>query len=172
MIVFLIIIGLFSLILLFWQFSNMLSVLAGSPYVKTDKLVIRQALGLVKIKKGEIFYELGSGNGDVLIEAAKLGAKAYGFEISPFYFWWSKFRTRKFRNIRIKQQSFLKADFSKVDVAYCYLLPELLKSLSTKFESMKKGSKIVSIGFPIKQTKRLKTSRYIINKRSIFISSR
>ncbi len=169
MVLLLILLALLSLTLLFWQTSNIISAFAGSPYVKTNRNVIREALKLVNIKKGEVFYELGSGNGDVLIAAAKLGAKAYGFEISPFYFYWSKFRTRKFKNIQIFQKSFYKINFKKAEVAYCYLLPNVLRDLTSKFKDFKSGSRLISIGFPIKHSQAKKTEKHSINNHKIFI---
>lgn len=109
-----------------------------------------KALKLANLKKGEIFYDLGCGKGDVLIEAVKLGAKAIGFEISPFYYFWAKLRTWSKPNINIKYQNINNIDFSKVDVVYCYLLPEFLEKLSFKFKKeLKPGTRLISIGFPI-----------------------
>ena len=88
-----------TLTLLLWQISNIVSVFYGSPYVMADKKVISEALRLAKLKKGEIFYDLGCGRGDVLIEAAKFGAKATGFEISPYYYIYVKLKTRRYHNI-------------------------------------------------------------------------
>lgn len=151
MIVLFVFLTLISLSLLLWQISNLISVFYGSPYVSVKRDIVRKALKLVHLKKGEIFYDLGSGNGDVLIEAAKLKAKVFGFEISPFYFLISKIRTFKYPNVQIKYQNIKNIDLKKADVVYCYLLPELLEKLSVKFiRELKIGSQIISISFPIK----------------------
>lgn len=159
---------LISLILLLWQASNLISVFFGAPHVKTKESIISSALKLVDLKKDEIFYELGSGSGDVLISAAKFNVNAIGFEISPHYYLYSKFRTLRYKNIDIKFKNILDVDLSKADVIYCYLLPNLLKKLAPKFKKeLKKSCRVISIGFPIDSLKLIKKIR--INNHTIFI---
>lgn len=170
--------------LLFWQISNLISVIFGSPYVMLNKNVIRQALKLAGLKKGEIFYDLGCGNGDMLIEAAKMGAKARGFEISPYYYVLAKIRTILWsqqipkiysstkkgllERVRVKYANVYNADLSKANIVYCYLMPEMLSKLTLKFKKeLKAGSRLVSVGFPIKALKN--GTEYHINTRKVFI---
>lgn len=168
MIVLLVILAIISFGLLFWQASNIVSVIFGSPYVMADKKIICQALKLTGLKKDEIFYDLGCGNGDVLIEAAKIGAEARGYEISPLFYLWARLRTAKYSNIKIDYQNIFKADLAKADVIYCYLWPKMLEKLASKFKGeLKTGSRIVSVGFPIKALKN--GTEYHINSRKVFI---
>jgi SAM-dependent methyltransferase len=148
-----ILISIIALIILLWQISNFISVFFGCPYVKTKKDTVRKVLKLAAIKKGDIFYDLGSGNGDVLIEASKLGAKCIGYEISPYYYIVSKLRTMRFKNIDVRFQNINDIDLQKADIVYVYLIPKFLKKLSPKFQrELKPGAKIISIGFPIKNS--------------------
>lgn len=166
--IFLIFLGVISIILFLWQISNLISVFFGSPYVMLDKKVIRQALKLAGLRKGEILYDLGCGNGQVLIEAAKMGGKAIGFEISPYYFIWAKLRTGRYRNIKIYYRDIKKVNLSKADVVYCYLLPKFLEKLSVKLKKEAKSSlQIISIGFPIKTVKSMR--RFQFRGHKIFI---
>lgn len=159
-----------ALVILFWQISNLVSVFFGSPYVKARRDIAKKTLELVGLKKGEVFYELGCGTGEVLIEAAKMGAKAVGFEISPFYFLIAKLRTWKYPNIKIRFQDIRRVDLQKADVVYVYLLPEFLEKLSPKFKKeLKKSSRLVSIGFPVPDLNNCRTFR--IDNRKIFIYS-
>jgi len=184
MIVFLFVfLSILSLCLLLWQISNLVSVFYGSPYVMANKIVIRQALKLAGLKKGDVFYDLGCGRGDVLIEAAKMGAKATGFEISPYYFLLAKLKVLIYQyndsvkklctcvtnlQIQVCFSNINNVNFSKADVIYCYLLPKFLDRLTPKFKKeLKKGSRLISIGFPIKTLK--KGTEYNINSRKIFI---
>jgi len=137
-----------SAILFIWQFSNIISIFAGSLYVKTDRELILFALKKADVKKNDIFYDLGSGNGDVLIAAQKFGAKARGVEISPFYYLLSEIRTILNPNIKIIFGNINKVNLTNVDIVYCYLLPKFLKKLKTKFLK-EKPKKIISIGFEI-----------------------
>lgn len=168
MVLILIILAVVSIGLLFWQTSNLISVIFGSPYVMVDKPTIRQALKLAELKKREMLYDLGCGNGDVLIEAAKKGAKATGFEISPYCYLWAKIKTAKYRNIKIHYQNIFPADISQADVIYCYLMPKILEKLGPKFQrELKVGTRVVSIGFPIKKMEKKLEQK--INSRKIFI---
>lgn len=145
----------------------MISVFFGSPYVKADKNLIYNALKLAQLKKAEIFYDLGCGDGSSLIEAAKFDAKAIGFEISPYYYLWAKFRTFSKSNILIKYQNINNIDLRKADVIYCYLLPEFLEKLSPKFQrELKSGARLISIGFPIEIKK---GDKYIVRNHQVYI---
>lgn len=168
MIIIFIVLLIIALIILLWQVSNIISVLSGSPYVMADKKVVRESLKAAGLKKGDIFYDLGCGRGDVLMEAEKMGAKAIGYEISPYYYILAKIRTLNKPNIKIKYQNINNVNLSKANVVYCYLLPKFLKKLSLKFlRELKLGCRIVSIGFPINQLKNSKKIR--INCHNIYL---
>ena len=132
------------IVLFIWQSSNLISAFLGAPAVMMDRKVIIGALKLAKVEKGDIFYDLGCGNGQVLIEAAKMGAKATGFEVSPYYYILSKWRTAKYKNIEVKYRNINSIDLSKANVVYCYLLPKILNKIL-----FKKGNRLVSIGFKV-----------------------
>lgn len=137
-----------AIILLVWQISNLISILSGSLYVKTDHNLILFALKKAGLKKNDVFYDLGSGCGDVIIAASIMGVKAYGVEISPFYYLYSKLKTFLKPNIRIFYGDIRKVNLKNVDIVYCYLLPNFLKALKTKLLSVG-PKKIISIGFEI-----------------------
>lgn len=154
--------------------SNIISVLSGSPYVMADKKVVRGSLKAAGLKKGDIFYDLGCGNGDVLIEAEKMGVKAIGYEISPYYYILAKIRTLNKPNIKVKYQNINNINLSKADVVYCYLLPRFLKKLSSQFQKkIKAGSRLISIGFPIKKSPNFAPAeirdKYIFQNHKVYI---
>ncbi|MDH3444974.1 MAG: class I SAM-dependent methyltransferase, partial [Deltaproteobacteria bacterium] len=54
------------------------------PYVPTPQQVVDRMLELAQVKKGDVVYDLGSGDGRIVITAAqKFGVRAIGFEIDP-----------------------------------------------------------------------------------------
>ena len=54
------------------------------PYVPTPQEVVERMLELAQVKKGDVVYDLGSGDGRIVVTAAKkYGVKAIGFEIDP-----------------------------------------------------------------------------------------
>ena len=96
-----------------------LSWFAGSdaPYVPTKMGEIRKILKLAGVKKGKKFYELGSGDGRVVLEAAKLGANSYGIEqswirvlYSRYKAWQKKLSEAKFSHGNIFGRSYEDAD--------------------------------------------------------------
>lgn len=168
MIIIFIILLILALIILLWQVSNIISVLSGSPYVMADKKVVRESLKAAGLKKGDIFYDLGCGKGDVLIEAEKMGAKVFGYEISPYYYILAKIRTLNKPNIKIKYQNINNVSLKNADIVYCYLLPKFLEKLSPKFlKELKLGCRVISIGFPINKIKNSKKIR--INYHNIYL---
>ncbi len=80
---------------------------AGSdaPYVPTKMELIREVLRSAGVKKQTIFYELGSGDGRVVYEAAAMGAQAYGIEQSWLRVWYSRFKAHQ---LGLKQAAFFR----------------------------------------------------------------
>lgn len=168
MIYFSIVFLIFAIWLLFWQISNFISVLSGSLYVKSKRDVIKKTLDIAQINNNSVFYELGSGNGDVLIEASKVAKKVVGYEISPYYYLLSIFRTWRYSNVTVQYKNILDVNLSSADVIYCYLLPDLLKKID--FSKIKSSAKIISIGFSIPKLKLISQMRF--HNHQIFIYSK
>ena len=122
-----------------------LSWFAGSdaPYVPTKMAPIRKILKLAGVKKGKKFYELGSGDGRVVFEAAKLGAGATGIEQSLLRVLYSRFK-------RIKNTNFLHGNifsrtYSDADIIYIYLLHKGVRRLEDKLkQELKKGAVVIT----------------------------
>ncbi len=125
----------------------------GAPFVPTSSERLRAVLARADLKKGQMLVELGSGDGRVIREAAeKYGVKGVGFEIHPMLVGYSRLRAvmKRLKNIKYRRGNFYKADISKADVIFMFLLPKTLKKLRTKLtEESKKGALIISHGFKI-----------------------
>jgi SAM-dependent methyltransferase len=120
------------------------------PYVPSK--VVDYMIKLAKIKAGEKIYDLGCGDGRLLIRAEKkYSANGVGFEIAPLIYaiaWFKKKMTRT--NFELRFQSLFKADIKDADVIFCYLLPSALEELTGKLKNeCKKGARIVSHTFAI-----------------------
>ncbi len=125
-----------------------------SPWWKTDKKIARIACKLAEIKKGEIVYELGSGNATFLNVAAKeFKAKGVGIEIDPLRAFISRIFLKlsgSEENVKIIRSNFYKEDLSKADVIFVYLVPKALQKLRPKFiKELKRGSRIISYRYEI-----------------------
>ncbi len=148
----------------FWiiWFSAVLLVLAygfvllyGAPYFPSLKPHMKAALELLELKEGQVVYDLGCGDGRFLKAAAKQGARAVGYELNPFMFLYSWFTTRRYgRKVRVRYGNFWKADISKADAVFVFLLDKYMPKLDEKLKSEgKKGLKLASHTFKIPNKK-------------------
>lgn len=123
----------------------------------SDLEAVERMISLAEIKKGDVFYELGSGDGRIVVAAALRGAKAYGVEIDRLRVWYSRLWVRLLRlsqNAQIIHQDFFKVNLSKADIICLFLLPETNEKLTKKFKKeLKKGTKIISYAFPLRDWK-------------------
>ena len=123
----------------------------GAPWVPLEPHVVKRIFELVKIKPGEIFYDLGSGDGRMVIAAASQGAKAYGIEVDPWRVWYSRFCIFIFGlsgRAHIIQKNIFDVDLSNADVVTIYLLQETNNKLFPKLQKeLKPGTRILSSAF-------------------------
>lgn len=124
----------------------------GAPFVRSRKDKVRTMIELAGIKPAEFVIDLGSGDGTLVIEAAKRGAKAVGVEFNPFLVWYSRYQIRRHKNLRAKiiREDLYNYPLHDADIIFVYLLPETLNRLKGKLEKeVKPGTRIVSNAFPI-----------------------
>ncbi|KKR86474.1 hypothetical protein A2875_04140 [Candidatus Gottesmanbacteria bacterium RIFCSPHIGHO2_01_FULL_46_14] len=128
-------------------FFLVLAFVTGAPYVPSTNPVARSMIDLAHIKNGMIVYDLGSGDGKLLLLAAAKGAHAIGIEINPYLVLLSKIRTFG-KKISVHWGSFWHADLRDSDILFIYLLPwrmeKLAKLLTTR---AKPGALVVSNSF-------------------------
>jgi len=124
--------------------------LYGLPPVPTKPERIRRALKLADLQPDEILYDLGAGDGRVLLIAAReFGAKATGLEIGPIQcaLIWLRAAASGFGNrIQVRWADFYKADLSEADVVFVYATSREVIKLAPHLERrMKKNARVVSI---------------------------
>lgn len=122
----------------------------GLPSKPTKPDRIRKALQLVDLKKDELLYDLGAGDGRVLLISAKeFGAKAIGIEVGPvqcLLIWLRIAMGGLGERIQIKLGNFYKAELKDADVVFIYATSQELMKLAPHLEKqMKAGSRLVSI---------------------------
>jgi tRNA G37 N-methylase Trm5 len=132
------------------------------PYVPTPQEVVDRMLELAQVKKGDVVYDLGSGDGRIVVTAAKkFGVKAIGFEIDPQRIKESHESIKKEgveKLVEIRQQDIRTVDLSEATVLTMYLLPEVnLMIRPNIWKQMKPGARIVSHDFDMGDWKPLKT---------------
>jgi SAM-dependent methyltransferase len=131
------------------------------PYVPTPQEVVDRMLELAQVKKGDVVYDLGSGDGRIVVTAAKkYGVKAIGFEIDPERIKESHENIKKAgvgHLVEIRQQDIRTVDLSRASVLTMYLLPEVnLMIRPNIWKQMKPGSRVVSHDFDMGDWKPLK----------------
>jgi len=132
------------------------------PFVPTPQEVVDKMIELAGVKKGDVVYDLGSGDGRIVISAAKKGARAVGFEIDGDLVKESRENIRKAgvqNAAEIRQQDILTVDLSAASVITMYLLPDVNMMLRPKLLSqLKPGSRVVSHAFDMGDWKPEKTA--------------
>ncbi len=128
----------------------MIPALYGLPPVSTKPERISKALKLAKLQPDETLYDLGAGDGRVLLAAARdFGAKAVGIEIGPMQcalIWLRAAASGYGEQIRVRWENFYKADLSQADVAFIYATSREIQKLAPYLEAqMKNGARLVSI---------------------------
>jgi SAM-dependent methyltransferase len=145
------IIGLVWLAFLLIFLISTLVIFFGAPYVPTLRARRREALDLLNLKKGQVLYDLGSGDGSLLAEAAARGIKAVGYELNPFLVAVAWLKTRRHRElVRVKWGDFWRADLSRADGVYVFLIDRFMARLESKIsQEAKPGLKLVSHAFKL-----------------------
>jgi precorrin-6B methylase 2 len=141
------------------------------PFVPTPQEVVDKMIELAGVKKGDVVYDLGSGDGRIVITAAKKGARAVGFDVDGDLVKESRENIRKAgleKLAEIKQQDILTIDLSPATVVTMYLLPDVnLKLKPNLLKQLKPGSRVVSHAFDMGDWKPDKTER--VNGRTIYL---
>ncbi len=126
-------------------------------FVPTRPEVVKRMLEMAEIRTNDILYDLGCGDGRIVVAAAKqYGIKAVGVDIDPQRIKESleNVRTNNVAHlVTIKQGDVFELDFHEATVVTLYLLPELNVRLMPKLAKLKPGSRIISDEFDMKGAK-------------------
>ncbi len=122
------------------------------PYVPTPESVVKRMLELGEVGSDDVIYDLGSGDGRIVITAAKqYGARGVGIDIDPERIQEANANAQKagvIDRVRFRQQDLLQADFSEATVVTLYLLPEVnLRLRPQLLNQLRPGTRIVSHAF-------------------------
>jgi precorrin-6B methylase 2 len=122
------------------------------PYVPTPPEVVAEMLRMAKVTKNDMVYDLGCGDGRIVITAAKeYGARGVGIDINPERIKESNENARKEGvedRVRFMTKDLFEANLSEATVVTLYLLPEVNLKLRPKLlRELKPGTRIVSHSF-------------------------
>lgn len=120
-------------------------------FVPTPPEVVEAMLKVAKVSKNDVVYDLGCGDGRIVIAAAKLGARGTGIDIDPQRI---KEATENAKNegvtdrVTFKNEDLFAANISDATVVTLYLLPSLNVKLRPKLmKELRPGTRIVSHAF-------------------------
>lgn len=122
------------------------------PYVPTPMPVVQRMLDLARVQPGELLFDLGCGDGRIVIEAAKqYGARGVGIDLDPARVAEARTNARLAGvedRVEIRQGDLFDADLSPADVVTLYLLPEVnLRLRPVLWRDLRVGARVVSHDF-------------------------
>jgi SAM-dependent methyltransferase len=122
-------------------------------YVPTPQLIVDKMLELARVKKNDLVYDLGCGDGRIVVTAAKrYGARAVGFDIDPKRVAEARANVKK-NNVEhlvtIEEKDIFTLDLTPASVVTLYLLPELNDRLVPQLERLATGARVVSHNYDI-----------------------
>jgi SAM-dependent methyltransferase len=122
------------------------------PYVPTTEEAVDAMLKLAEVKKTDVVYDLGCGDGRIVIAAAKnYGARGVGVDINPERIAEAKANARKAgveNLVRFEENDLFKADFHEATVVTLFLLNSVNLKLRPRLQAeLKPGTRIVSNTF-------------------------
>ena len=117
------------------------------PYVQTPVEIVERMLRMAEVRAGDSVIDLGSGDGRIVIEAAKRGAKGLGVDLDPNLV---KLATQNAQRAgvsdraRFEVRDIFETDLSRATVVTMYLLPDFNLKLLPRLLALKPGTRIVS----------------------------
>ncbi len=147
LVIFVVLIFAYSVMSALWTSAH------GAPWVPTKLRTVRRMLDMAQAHAGETVYDLGSGDGRVLIVAAReYGTHAVGIELDPMRVLWTRLLVLLLglrKKVEVRQGNFFTQDFRDADVVVCYLLTSTNQRLGEKLiEDLRPGTRVVSNAFP------------------------
>jgi SAM-dependent methyltransferase len=123
-----------------------------APYVSTPDAVVKAMLRLAEVRAGDVVYDLGCGDGRIVIAAARdFGARGVGIDIDPRRIAEANSAARSAGvadRVRFAVQDLFQTDFSEATVMTLYLFPEMNARLRPKLlAELRPGARVVSHQF-------------------------
>jgi len=128
-----------------------LVVLVGPPYLPTMRGQIDTALDMLALKPGQTLLELGSGDGRVMLAAARRGYKVVGIELNPLLVVFSWLLTLRYRRqVRVVWGSYWGRPWPRADAIFTFMLPRFMPKLDERIEVWRGGPmRLASFAFTI-----------------------
>lgn len=156
---------LFLLFALVLSLSFAYATLKGAPYVPMRRFDVARLIEVADIQEGDVFYDLGCGDGRILEAAAYEGAKSIGYELATLPYLYSLWRARRVSkydagSIEVFYKDFWKANLTDADIVYAFQLPRINEEMKSKFENeLRDGAKVITYVFRFKGWKPVRVQK-------------
>jgi precorrin-6B methylase 2 len=121
------------------------------PYVPTPQDVVDAMLDLARVGRNDVLYDLGCGDGRIVISAARRGAHATGVDLNPIRLAEARANAKEAgvtQRVTFKEGDLYQADVSAATVVTLYLLPSVnIKLRPILWKQLKVGTRVVSHAF-------------------------
>jgi cyclopropane fatty-acyl-phospholipid synthase-like methyltransferase len=169
---------LFGLVSIFFilGLAYILGVFKGAPFLPTTQAKVEQMILAAKILPGERLADIGSGDGRILIAAAKAGAIAHGYEINPFLIWWSRIKIRQAGlsdRAFVHWKNFWLQDLSEYDIITVFGITNIMPDLEKKLQKeLQPGARVICNIFPFPNWPRSENKEVYLYKKTLAASRR
>lgn len=149
--------------------AYLLGLLNGALYVPTDAKMVEEMLDAASLVSGDTLVDLGSGDGRLVIAAAKRGIGAVGYEINPLLVWLSR---KKAKAAGVEElavfhwKDFWNADLSPYSVVMVFGIGHIMGKLERKLEKeLRPGSRVVCNLFSMPEWEGRKENGFFVYRR-------
>ena len=162
-------------IAVFFVFWVIWTDIIGAGWEPTSKILVRKMLEMAEVNSKDLVYDLGSGDGRIIIEAARTyKANAIGIEADPLRYFWSKLMIIIFglnQKVKVIWGNFFNQNITAATVVTLFLSSKANQKLKQMLqEELQPGTRIVSYYWtfhgwePVKVDRKNKIYMYIIGK--------
>ena len=145
-----------------------MSGLVEAPFIPSPIEVVEKALDLACITSGDVLYDLGAGDGRVVLEAARRGAYSVAVEIDPYLVEVIKEKAMEAglsSRVCVVEASYYDVYLGYATVVYAYLYRYILEKLRSKFEKeLLVGTRVLTLDFPVTNWIPVRVKRVVDNK--------
>ncbi|MFW9964023.1 MAG: class I SAM-dependent methyltransferase [Candidatus Sifarchaeia archaeon] len=144
--------------------------LIGAPWLPTPRNKVRDMLEFADVNQEDVLYDLGSGDGRIIVMAAKeFGANSIGIEVDPLRMLWSRLAIKRHKlgqKVKVIRANFFNVSLEDASVVTLYQGHEINKKIRAKLASeLRSGTRVVSYRFILDGWTPVKTN----NDESIFL---
>ncbi|MCH8748316.1 hypothetical protein IH781_01040 [Patescibacteria group bacterium] len=125
--------------------------LIGAPWAPTKLAVVKKAFDIIDLGPEDVLYDLGAGDGKIVLEAARRGALARGLELSPIMWLVAWLRTLRQPRASVTLKNFYRQSLNDATVVFIFLMPKIMPRVIDYLakQEVPQGKVLLSYAFPL-----------------------